>query len=341
MKVLMFLQRLFESRAFSAFLLLLFTLNAPAQEAEDRKSAIEVIRSGIPHDALFALEMTGEWGLAVGNYGLMLETNDGGGTWNTLPPLTNDALLGITQVGERTLIVGQNGLVISKTGDGEWRLLDSGLGARLLNVAMTEDGRAMTVGEFGLIARSRDYGETWEAISVEWSKFNDEGYEPHLYEVVLTSGGGAMVAGEFGLILHSRDDGDSWTAVAKGDESVFDIDLASDGSNSGYAVGQDGLLMRTADSGQSWDRLDAGTNANLLGVWSGESEVAIVGIRTLLRSADDGNTFSAAEDYAVIRTWYQGIDAGVTETKAGEEGFVRRQFVYIVGHEGSIAKILD
>lgn len=341
MKVLLPLQRLFESRMFAAFFLSLLFLNATAQGDTDRKAAIEVLRSGIPHDALFSLEMTGEWGVAIGNYGLMLETNDGGLTWNVLPKLTNSALLGIARAGDHTVIVGQKGLLVSKTGDGEWLLGDSGLGARLLNVGMNEDGLAVTVGEFGMVGRSSDFGQTWEATTIDWTEYNDEGYEPHLYEAVVSSDGSVMIAGEFGLILRSEDGGSSWTKVAEGDESVFDIDLATDGSNSGFAVGQDGLLLRTKDNGRSWERRDAGTNANLLGVWSGESEVAVVGIRTLLRSGDDGNTFSAAEDYAVIRNWYQGIDAGVVETAAGEEGFLREQFVYIAGHEGSIAKIVD
>jgi photosystem II stability/assembly factor-like uncharacterized protein len=321
--------------------LLLFALTAFAEEAQDADPSIEVIRSGIPHDALFALEMTGEWGMAIGNYGLMIETNDGGKTWNVLPPKTELALLGIAHVGEHRLIVGQKGFVLARTGDEDWREVDSGLNARLLNVAMGEAGYTIAVGEFGFVARSRDHGATWEPIEVDWGQFNDEGYEPHLYEAVVLGDGAVMIAGEFGLIIRTEDDGQTWTLVAQGDESVFDIDLASDGSNTGYAVGQEGLLMKTADNGRTWERLDPGTTANLLGVWNGQSEVVIVGIRTLLRSSDDGATFTAAEDYAIIRTWYQGVDAGVTETPAGDKGFLRQQHVYIVGHRGSIARVLE
>ncbi len=321
--------------------LLLFTLSANAQQATDADASIEVIRKGIPHDALFALEMTGEWGMAIGNYGLMIETNDGGLTWNVLPSKTRLGLFGIAHAGEHRLIVGQSGYVLARTGDEDWREVDSGLTARLLNVAMNASGLVVAVGEFGFVARSRDYGGTWEATPIDWTQFNDEGYEPHLYEVIVEKDGSLMIAGEFGLILRSEDSAETWTAVAQGDESVFDIDLANDGSNTGYAVGQEGLLLKTSDNGRSWERLESGTNANLLGVWNGQSEVVTVGIRTLMRSSDDGATFTAAEDYSIIRTWFQGVDAGVTEVKAGDKGFLRQQFVYIVGHQGTIAKVLE
>ena len=341
MKVTMTRGRLPGRQAVLPLVLLLFALSAQAQEATDADASIEILRTGIPHDALFALEMTGEWGMAIGNYGLMVETNDGGVTWNVLPSKTRLALLGIAHVGDHRLIVGQSGYVLARTGDEDWREVDSGLSARLLNVAMNESGFVIAVGEFGFLARSRDHGATWEATPIDWTQFNDDDYEPHLYEVIVNDDGSVMIAGEFGLILRSADGGDTWTAVAGGDESVFDIDLANDGSNTGYAVGQEGLLLKTSDNGLSWERLESGTNSNLLGVWAGQSEVVTVGIRTLLRSSDDGATFIAAEDYAVIRTWFQGVDAGVTEVKAGDKGFLRQQFVYIVGHRGTIAKVLE
>ena len=341
MKVTMTRAILLGRQAVLPFVVLLFALSAQAQEATATDASIEILRTGIPHDALFALEMTGEWGMAIGNYGLMVETNDGGGTWTTLPSKTRLALLGIAHAGDHRLIVGQSGLVMARTGDEDWRMVDSGLDARLLNVAMIESGYVLAVGEFGFIARSRDHGETWETITIDWGEYNEEGYEPHLYEAIVNKDASiVMIAGEFGLILRSEDGGDTWAAVAKGDESVFDIDLANDGSNTGYAVGQEGLLLKTADDGLTWERLESGTNANLLGVWNGQSEVVLVGIRTLLRSSDDGANFIAAEDYSIIRTWYQGVDAGVTESKAGTKGFLRQQYVYIVGHEGTIAKVL-
>lgn len=332
------------ARAVRVLLALVFglVLGAPvaAQDPSDAEAAIEIIRQGIPHDALYALDMSGEWGLAVGNFGLMLETTDGGQSWKLLEPVTTLALLGAATAGEHQVVVGQQGFAMTREQGGEWTIIDTGLTERLLNVDMNESGLAMAVGEFGFIGRSRDFGATWESITVDWAEHNEEGYEPHLYGSLVLEDGTIMITGEFGLILRSSDGGDSFTAVNRGEASVFDVVLARDGSNVGYAVGQEGLVLRTGDGGDSWQELDVDTNANLLGVWTGNGEVVITGIRAMLRSSDDGATFTGTEDINVIRTWFQGVAAGVAETQTGEKGFLREQSVYTVGHRGTIARVL-
>ncbi len=317
---------------------------ASAADVEDDlhggPKAIEIIRQGIPHDALFALEMSGEWGLTVGAFGLMLETSDGGGSWKVVPAKTHLALFGIARAGDKLLVVGQQGTVLTKNGSDEWETVDSGLTQRLLNVGMNMSGLAIAVGEFGYIGRSRDAGKTWEGLTVDWGQYNEDGYEPHLYDAIVNDDGSVLVAGEFGLILRSTDGGDTFSAVNQADESVFDMYMARDGSTTGYAVGQEGLLLKTNDHGLSWQRLDPGTKANLLGVWAGNGEVVITGIREMLRSSDDGATFTRTHDVEIVRTWFQGVSAGVAETQAGEKGFLRQQSVYVVGHRGTIARVV-
>jgi photosystem II stability/assembly factor-like uncharacterized protein len=319
-------------------------LSVPASQAQGEAASqlIETVRTGIPHDSLFALDMVGEWGMAVGNFGQALETKDGGANWTVIDTKTPLGLLGVKRVAERYIVVGQQGFVMTRTGDGDWTHVASGFKQRLMGVDMNEGGLAVVVGEFGFVGRSRDHGATWEPVTMTWTDFNDEGYEPHLYDVMVSPEGAVTICGEFGLILRSDDGGDTWRAVNKGTESVFAMQLANDGSNTGYAVGQEGLVMKTSDNGLTWQRLQSGTNSNLLGVWSGNSEVVITGIRQLLRSSDDGATFTPAanDDFAIVRTWFQGVAAGVAETKAGEKGFLRQQSVYIVGHRGTLARVV-
>lgn len=317
---------------------------AAAESAGEEQAAadqtVELVRSGIPHDALFALDMNGPWGLAVGNFGLMLETKDAGAKWETLPAKTSLGLLGVKRSGDHQIVVGQQGLVMTRSGDGEWQEVKSGFDKRILNVDLNEAGLAVAVGEFGFIGRSKDFGASWEPVTVNWADFNEEGYEPHLYGVIVSAEGSIMVSGEFGLILRSDDGGATWRAVNRGEESIFAMFLARDGSNSGYAVGQEGMILKTTDGGLTWSRLKADTNSNLLGVWSGNGEVVIVGIREMLRSSDDGASFSGSTDIGIVRTWFQGIAAGVSETKAGERGFLREQNVFVVGYRGTVARVV-
>ena len=313
-------------------------LAAPVS-AQDASDAIEIVRQGIPHDALFALDMSGENGLAIGAFGLMLETNDGGNSWNLVEPKTPAALLGVARAGDKQIVVGQGGLVMTREGDGDWTIVDTPFDQRLLNVALSESGRAVTIGEFGFIGISDDSGKTWRTVTPNWEDYNEDGYEPHLYDAEIQADGTMLIAGEFGLILRSTDNGETWPAVASGDQSVFDMHFARDESNTAYAVGQEGLILKSTDNGNSWNRLDGGTKANLLGVWSGNSEVVITGIREMLRSSDDGASFTNTADIKIIRHWFQGVAAGVKETKAGDEGFLREQSIYVVGHKATIARV--
>ena len=314
--------------------------------AGDGNSAIQVLRTGIPHDSLYDLEMEGVWGMAVGNFGLALHTADGGETWDLLPPIKDAngealkvALLAIAKDGDNIIVTGQQGLVVTREGEGEWEVQNSGLDARLLNVD-SAGGLTMAIGEFGFIGRSSDGGKSWEQVTVDWGRFNDEGYEPHLYDVVIQPGGRVLIAGEFGLILRSTDGGKTFNAAARGEQSVFDIHLASDGTSNGYAVGQEGLILKTSDGGKSWMQLDKITNANLLGVWSGHDEVVITGIRELLRSSDGGSSFTSGKsDIQIGRTWYQGVASGSSQKSTGVSGVLAEESVYIVGHQGSIARI--
>ncbi len=311
---------------------------------EAEAGAIKVLHSGIPHDALFAIGMSGDWGLTVGNYGLMLETGDGGSTWDLVAPLTKKALFGITRNENNQIIVGQEGTVMTRKTGEDWVVTESGLTERLLNVGMNANGLAITVGEFGFIAKSKDSGKSWERLVVDWEQFNDEGYEPHLYSAIVEDDGTIFVSGEFGLIMKSTDGGKTFTAKHRGDKGVFDLQFSTDGKNTGYAVGQEGLVLKSVDDGETWESLPVDSTSNLLGVWSGDGEVVITGIRELLRSSDNGTTFSGTTDIAIGRTWYQGVAAGVTETvtmQSQRKVTMREQTIYIVGHQGSIAQVLQ
>jgi len=322
-----------------AAVLLGLALAAPAEER--LPPALELVHSATPHDAIYDLEIHGQAGMAVGNHGVALESRDGGKSWSPVPGIdTPLALLGVARAGGHTLIVGQEGLVL-RSSDGEhWEGVAAGTENRLLNVALHPDGRAFIVGAFGVVLRSRDYGASWEPVAIDWDRFIDQsGYEPHVYDVTFAPNGRVYVAGEFGAIISSADGGASWIGHNRGEESVFDLHLNPGGK--GFAVGQEGLVLRTLDGGVSWERLDVPAEGNLLGVWSSEfDEVVIAGIRTLLRSSDNGRSWRAGEDHAITRSWYQALAAGESAIDMGR-GTLTAEAVYVAGNAGIIARIVE
>lgn len=312
---------------------------APAMAAEEAaESQLATVRSGIPHDAIYAMDISGKEGLAVGAAGVLLETKDGGATWTNGVSGTEFGLFGIAINGEHRLIVGQRGTVLVGGADGKWTPAQTGTEARLLNVDVNSAGLAIAVGEFGTIMRSKDGGKTWEKRPVDWAAFRDDGYEPHIYAVDVQDSGRIIIGAEFAYVIISDDGGETFSLANKGEKSIFAMHMLPDGT--GYAAGQEGLVMKTTDNGSTWAPLKSGSDANLFGIWaSGHGEIVIAGMRALLRSSDDGATFTSSKDLDVIRNWYVPVAMGQAEFK-GDGGAMVQEVVYIAGYQGTIARVL-
>ena len=74
-------------------------------------AAVRQLRRGTPHDALFDIAFDGARGIAVGAFGSLLSSADGGATWARQSlPAHNLALLSVAIVGMHCVVVGQSGL---------------------------------------------------------------------------------------------------------------------------------------------------------------------------------------------------------------------------------------
>lgn len=303
----------------------------------DADKQLEVVQKGIPHDAVFGLNIVGKNGYATGGAGYILETTDGGSTWKKMESGTMAGLFGIGISGEHKLVVGQQGTVLMLK-DGKWVPGKSNSDKRLLNVDVNASGLAVAVGEFGTILRSKDGGATWEAKVLDWASYRDDGYEPHIYSVDVQDNGRIVLGAEFAYVLVSEDGGETFTLANKGEKSIFAMHLLPDGS--GYAAGQEGLVMKTTDNGATWTALNTGSNANLFGIWaSAQGEIVATGMRALLRSSDAGGTFTSSNDPEVVRNWFVPVAMGEVESKS-DAGSVVSQVVYVGGHDGVIARVL-
>ncbi len=288
------------------FSLALFALCSTAAQAAESPPAVA---SGTAHRALYSVAFDGETGLAVGAFGTILQTVDGGGHWQALPAVTAQSLLGVEIRGPVRLAVGQTGLILRQQADGVWQTVASGTRERLLAVDANLGGRALIAGAFGTVLKSEDAGASWSRLAIDWNAWMEPGTEPHVYAVDVDEQGVITLAGEYGLILRSEDGGASWARVHSGDASLFALYLGEDGS--GYAVGQSGKTLRSADHGRSWSEVDAGTTANLLGVWATpDGRVAATGMREIRYSADRGSTWKGVAEADAAHGWYSGVAAG-------------------------------
>lgn len=297
--------------------------------ADAEVAGVKTLAQGTPHDALFALALQQQRGLAVGTRGAIVESHDGGASWNAAGEAGDGrALFGVALGGDHQIAVGQQGLIVRRDDDGQWTEVPSGTTQRLLGVAVNGRGEGVAVGAFGTILVTRDAGRSWTPSRVDWTQHVEEAVEPHLYTAYVDDPGVLTIAGEFGLILRSTDHGASWTRLHRGEASVFALELRTDGV--GYAVGQDGMVLISHDGGSRWQALQTGSKAVLLGVESSpDGRVLVTGMREALESRDGGDTWKRRTDGDFGQGWYAAV-----ASPSGDGG---RQAI-AVGYMGRIVR---
>ena len=67
------------------------------------------VRSGLPHDAIYSIDRSGNALWAIGGHGLVLRSNDDGGEWEKIARPGDFAALGMDTLDGRPVLVGQAG----------------------------------------------------------------------------------------------------------------------------------------------------------------------------------------------------------------------------------------
>ena len=298
---------------------------------------ITLLAHSITHSALFGLSFEGSKGVAVGEYGLIVETDDGGQHWKTVPQAETDlAMLSVSRRGTHTVAVGQSGLVMVEESPGQWKKYSAGPDARLLGVSVNSSGVAIAVGQFGTVLKSADGGHTWSDAKPDWNAMASADTfgtgEPTMYAVNVDDNNVVTIAGEYGVIMRSNDGGTTWSPIRKTDPNaatIFAMSIAKAGEGRSFAVGQAGEVLTSDDGGATWERHPANTQQNFLGVASTkDGNVVVTGMHTMARSTDNGATWTFSTDSDTTTEWYQAVRA---EDASGP--------IFAVGHAARIIRV--
>jgi photosystem II stability/assembly factor-like uncharacterized protein len=194
-------------------------------------------------------------GWAVGHGGVVLKTNDGGLTWTRVPvPVeATTSFLDVRALDARHVIaVGAFETYLeSHDGGHEWQLRaplgEKDIFDRVHLNQLTEgaSGVLYLAGEFGLLARSRDRGATWQELEAP--------YEGSFYGLHETSEDRRLLAhGLRGRVFTSDDEGRSWTRVPLEPEVL--LMQAAEGPDGTLALGGlGGNLFFSADRGERFE----------------------------------------------------------------------------------------
>jgi photosystem II stability/assembly factor-like uncharacterized protein len=203
--------------------------------------------------------------VAVGAYGAVYVTSDGGRTWQARESGTRVPLFSVDFADpEHGWAVGKSGEILATTNGGKtWTRQKSPIddGKALFRVRAVDRGTVWAVGDWGAIAVTTDGGATWQDRSLATLRVLADDRADRtshlvledvvLYDVVWPDARHGYIAGEFATVLATDDGGATWVKrTLPTEKTIFGIAFAS--PLEGWAVGIDGLVLHTTDGGRAW-----------------------------------------------------------------------------------------
>lgn len=281
--------------------------------------------------------------VAVGEYGHVVMSSDGGETWTQAEYVpTRKTLTGVSFADSQNGWAVGHDAVIIHTADGgiTWTRQyidvvgedeidpmtgDAPPDNTLLTVHFFDADHGLAMGAFSQVLETFDSGETWEDRDLNVPVDDSDPYyfpeEYHLNDLFTGPGDTLFVAAEFGTVYRSDDGGENFVEIVTPYEGSFWGGL--DTGDSVLVFGMRGNLWRTEDLGENWDQVDSDTVQSLGGgTMLDDGTIVIAGLGgAVIYSADGGRSFEA-----VIRPERRGHS---TVVAAGSD------HVVVVGEAGA------
>lgn len=243
---------------------------------------------------IIAATMAGRRVVAVGDYGVIILSDDGKVFRQAKLVPTRAVLTDVVFIDDkRGWASGHDGTVLV-TGDGgeSWQLSreEPGKERVLLSIWFETAQHGMAVGQFGLALETDDGGKTWK----ERRLVDGEPGEKHLMQIFAGKDGLLFIAAESGTLLRSEDNGRNWKTVQTTNRGSFWTGLVlADGSI--VAAGMRGHIYRSEDRGLNWKETPSGTQQSITAMEQRpDGGLRLIGnAGTALLSRDQGRSFTA------------------------------------------------
>jgi photosystem II stability/assembly factor-like uncharacterized protein len=194
----------------------------------------------------------GTRGFAVGEFGTVLRSDDGGGSWTGLPSGTKSSLSLVQEVDSDTVIVG-GGCTVRES-------INGGESFQRVAINASEVTCPTKVASFSFLNPTTGFVEQADG-SILLTTNGGQTLQPKTpvplngaaaSKIYFTSPttGFAVTGGAGGRIFRTTDGANSWTQVASSPEAFSDLTFVT--PTTAFAVGAGSTLLRSTDAGASW-----------------------------------------------------------------------------------------
>ncbi len=154
--------------------------------------------------------------------------------------------------------------------------------ATLYDACIISPTTAYAVGEYGVVRKTTDTGQTWHYLNVDISET--------LYSTAFSDSSSGVIVGSNGIIVRTQDGGKQWTRIEITTATLHAVRFAG---TSGIIVGKHGAIFRSENNGISWDTITSPTQSTL-------HTLAYIGVDTALAVGDSGTVICT---YDRGKTW--------------------------------------
>jgi photosystem II stability/assembly factor-like uncharacterized protein len=193
--------------------------------------------------------------------------------------------------------VGHWGAIMHSADGGEtWTLQrsDTSVDRPLFSVYFADAGHGLAVGLWSLLLATADGGKTWNEVKLSAPPEGGKA-DRNLFAIFTNGRGSIFIAAEKGTVLRSDDLGATWSYLNTGYKGSFWTGCAlKDGTL--LVGGLRGTIYRSVDNGRTWGAASSGTQSSITGLLEDGTKVHAVGLDGVhLVSSDGGMSFSSTQ----------------------------------------------